>query len=99
MACCGGGSAGIDAVQELAASLPVTVRTPAEIPAVQITTGHTTKLLGCIVSELDPNSIHRPLHVRGPSPRIPLPSSSHVTHQLTQCYLIPPARAACAAPR
>ncbi len=64
MACCGGAACS-ERFEELAASLPVTVRTPAEVPAVQITTGHARKLLGCVVSELDPNFVHRPLHIEG----------------------------------
>ena len=65
MACCGG-AAGSEKFAELTASLPVTVRTPAEVPAIQIAAGHSGKLLGCVVSELDPNFVHQPLHIKGP---------------------------------
>ena len=75
MACCGG-AAGSEGFAELAASLPVTVRTPAEVPAAQLTTGHARKLLGCVVSELDPNFVHRPLHING-SPPAPAHSAGH----------------------
>ena len=71
MSCCGG-SPPDEAFQELAASLPITVRTPGEIPSVPFKQHHDRRLLGCIISELDPNFVHRPLHIKGPSPHTKL---------------------------
>jgi hypothetical protein len=65
MGCCGG-SAPDEAFQDLAASLPVTVRTPGEIPSMPFKHHHDRRILGCVISDMDPNFIHRPLHIKGP---------------------------------